>query len=126
MYYKREEDYLVDVIRFIKNIMTLEVPEYLKIDYIPIIKQLRPYDESFVAREFFKNERFKTLFNEFAKSNGMKIGIGSLLISSENPTQNLILTRQVSEKTIFPIMNQVTGEDKFRDIVNKELEKVKI
>lgn len=124
-YHRYPKDFLIDVIKFIKNIQSLTVPEYLKKEYIPLLDNLAPYSEAFVAKEFTDSEKFNQLFSAFTNANKIKVGHGSLLLDTETTENTLLLLRYLSESIIEPVMKQVIGKKAFESLINNSLKETK-
>lgn len=120
-YYSSPSDFLKDVIKFIKNFEDIDAPLYVKEEYDKINDKLKPYDDTFIARELYASIKFKPKFDEFVRENHIAVAPGSLIISSKNLDDNFIFAREVSEKIVFPVMKSVPGRKDFIEIINEKL-----
>jgi len=127
IYYSQPFLLIADLLNFIKNFKELEfdegfnVPNYLVPVYEGIIHKIRPYSVDFLSREFMGSEKFSKRFNYEVMQKTIEIRKGSLILSSNNIENNFLLARDLSEKMIFPVMQKVTGDTEFRDILDKSL-----
>lgn len=120
-YYRHFKDYVVDVIRFIKNINKIELPHYLKEDYKEWSNKLAPYNELFIAKAFADSDKFRKLFYGYANKNMIPAQAGSLWIPAQSTENTLLLMRFVSEDLMFPVMDRVIGKNDFKRIINESL-----
>ena len=67
------------------------------------------------------SKKFSDKFNSMVLEKEIQIRKGSLILSSNNLENNFLLARELSEKMIFPVMKQVTGDTEFRDILDKSI-----
>ena len=127
IYYSQPFFLIVDLLNFIKNFKELEIdkgyglPKYLLPDYEQIIHKIRPYSVDFLSKEFMSSPKFVKRFEHEVMQKAIEIRPGSLIISSNNLENNFLFARDLSEKMIFPVMSQVTGDKEFKDILDKSL-----
>lgn len=127
IYYSNPIFLVADLINFIKYFKELEfgeessVPKYLIPHYEEIIHKLKPYNVDFLSREFMSSEKFNKRFEEAVSEKQIAIKRHSLTLSSNSIENNFLLARDLSEKMIFPVMKQVTGDVEFKQILDKSL-----
>jgi hypothetical protein len=127
IYYSNPIFLVADLINFIKYFEELEieegmnVPKYLIPYYEEIIHKLKPYSVDFLSREFMTSGKFVKRFESAVSEKQVSIKKGSLILSSNNIENNFLLARDLSEKLIFPVMKQVTGDVEFKKILNDSL-----